>query len=211
LSNNELEWYQPDDILVSDGTLKLRAQERTITAWDGTVYDYTSGVITTGRESSDKTLPAKFLFQYGFAEIRARVPKGKGLWPAFWLLPATHESRPEIDVIEILGDEPNIAHMNYHYLNFLGSRIDVGDSWAGPDFSAGWHTFAVDWQPQHIVWYIDGVERWRFTNAAWISAEPMYLIANLAVGGDWPGAPNASTPFPSYFEIDYIRVWSWVN
>ena len=207
-SSNELEWYQPDDVLVNGGTLQLRAQERRITAWDGTVYDYTSAIITTGRETSDNSLPPKFLFQYGYAEIRCRVPKGRGLWPAFWLLPATHESRPEIDVMEILGHDPTEAHLNYHYVRADGRRGDGGFDWIGPDFSAGWHTFAVDWQPNIIIWYVDGIERWRFTEAKHISSEPMYLIANLAVGGDWPGAPDASTPFPSYFEVDYIRVWA---
>ena len=211
LGNNELEWYQPDDVLVCGGTVKLRAQRREITAWDGTTYDYTSGMITTGRESSDKTLPAKFLFQYGYAEIRARIPMGKGLWPAFWLLPATHISRPEIDVMEILGDEPNTVHMNFHYLNADESRGDSGKVWTGTDFFTGWHTIAVDWQPDYIIWYVDGIERWRFMDAARVPSEPLYLIANLAVGGDWPGSPDASTPFPSYFEIDYIRVWTREN
>jgi beta-glucanase (GH16 family) len=206
-SNNELQWYQPDDVLVSNGTLKLRAQERTITASDGNTYQYTSGVITTGRNTSDTSLPAKFVFQFGYAEIRARIPSGKGLWPAFWMLPDTHNSKPEIDVMEILGDEPNTIHMHFHYLNSDGKRDNRGLSWAGPDFSADWHTFAVDWQPDAIIWYVDGIERWRYTDPVYIPTEPMYLLANLAVGGDWPGAPDSSTPFPSYYEIDFARVW----
>ncbi|UCF98300.1 MAG: glycoside hydrolase family 16 protein [Spirochaetaceae bacterium] len=207
-SSNEIQWYQADDVLVSNGTLKLRARERSVTAWDGSEYNYTSGIVTTGRETSDKSLPAKFLFQYGYAEIRCKVPKGQGLWPAFWLLPATHESRPEIDVMEILGHDTTELNMNYHYLTTLGLRGDDGYDWFGPDFSEGWHTFAVDWQPHVIIWYVDGVERWRFTDSKHISHEPMYLIANLAVGGDWPGDPDETTPFPSYFEIDYIKVWA---
>jgi beta-glucanase (GH16 family) len=208
LSSGELQWYQPDDVLVEDGMLRLRAQERTISeTWLGLSFDYTSGIVTTGRDTSDKTAPARFLFEYGYAEIRARVPRGQGLWPAFWLLPASHESRPEIDVLETLGHEPEVAHFNYHYLFEDGSRGDEGKTWTGPDFSADWHVFAVDWQPDVIIWYVDGIERWRFTEADRISSEPMYLLLNLAVGGDWAGAPDEYTIFPSYFEIDYVRVW----
>ena len=75
------------------------------------------------------------------------------------------------------------------------------------DFSANWHTYAVDWEPNVIIWYVDGIERLRYTDTTRIVKKPMYLIANLAVGGDSPGAPDASTSFPSYYEIDYIRVW----
>ncbi len=66
----------------------------------------------------------------------------------------------------------------------------------------------MDWQPSAIVWYVDGVEHYRYTNASHIPAENMYLLLNLAVGGDWPGTPNSSTVFPAVFEVDYARVWS---
>src|SRR5206468_3266630 len=117
------------------------------------------------------------------------------------------ESRPEIDAMEMLGDSTNVQHMNFHYVRPDGRRGDAGLTWTGPDFSAGWHTFGVDWEPSAIVWYVDGVERWRFTDASVIPHESMYLLANLAVGGSWPGAPDGSTPFPSSFDVDYIRVW----
>jgi beta-glucanase (GH16 family) len=207
LGNNELEWYQPYNVSVSNGVLKLRAQEQTINASDGITYHYTSGMVTTGRSTWDTSAPTRFVFQYGYAEMRARVPGGQGLWPAFWMLPDTHNSRPEIDVMEILGHEPDVLHMNFHYLYDDGSRGDSGTDWKGPDFSADWHTFGVDWQPDAIVWYVDGIERWRYTDVAHIPSQPLYLLANLAVGGDWPGPPDEMTPFPSFFEIDYVRVW----
>jgi beta-glucanase (GH16 family) len=75
----------------------------------------------------------------------------------------------------------------------------------GPDFSAGFHAFAAEWKPGEVIWYVDGVERGRST--AGVPAEPMYLIANLAVGGDWPGNPESTTTFPGVMEIDYIRVY----
>ncbi len=206
-SSGELEWYQPDDVLVSNGTLKLCAQKRTISASDGKTYDYTSGMVTTGRNTSDMTAPARFVFQFGYAEIRAKVPSGQGLWPAFWMLPDDNTSRPEIDVMEILGHEPDTAHMHIHYLNSDGSYGSGGSTWTGPDFSADWHTFAVDWQPNAVIWYVDGIERWRYMDTANILTKSMYLLINLAVGGDWPGPPDSSTPFPSYYEIDHVRVW----
>ncbi len=105
--------------------------------------------------------------------------------------------------MEILGDTTNVQHMNYHY-----SGGDAGATWTSPDdFSANYHIFGVDWEPGAITWYVDGVERYRFTNTAYISNEPMYVLLNLAVGGDWPGSPDASTVFPNYFDVDYVRIW----
>lgn len=205
--NQELQWYLPGNLVVSDGTLKLRAVRSPVTASDGQTYPYASGMVTSGRSTSDTSRSPRFTFQYGFAEIRARLPRGQGLWPAFWLLPASHDSTPEVDVMEVLGHEPDRAHFTVHFNTDNGKR-QAGEEWTGPDFSAAWHTFGVDWGPQALVWYVDGLERWRYTDAARIPAEPMYLLANLAVGGDWPGAPDASTPFPSDYEIDYVRVWS---
>jgi beta-glucanase (GH16 family) len=206
ITNDELEWYQPDNVSLKNGALRLRAQQQQIDASNGNTYDYTSGMISSGRATSNTSRPAKFTFVYGYAEIRAKVPKGKGLWPAFWLLPADHDSRPEIDVMEIIGDEPHVVHLRFHY-RAAGDEGDVGESWSGPDFSADWHTFAINWQPEALVWYVDGVERWRYDDKAHIPSVPMYLLANLAVGGDWPGPPDAATQFPSDYLIDYVRVW----
>src|SRR5438445_576325 len=87
---------------------------------------------------------------------------------------------------------------------FDGAKLESnGGSYKGPDFSADFHIFAVDWQPNEIVWYVDGTERFRSNKG--IPAMPMYVIANLAVGGDWPGNPDATTRFPGYMDIDYIR------
>jgi len=207
-SGNELEWYQPSDVLVSSGTLKLRAQKRTVTSVAGKVYNYTSGVVTTGKEAWADPAGDKFAYQYGYAEIRARVPKGAALWPTFWLLASDQAWPPEMDIMQTIGQDPTVNNMNVHYTNSDGSFGSSNGDWTGPDFSAGWHTFGLDWQPNALLWYVDGVERRRYTDAAFIPKEPMYLILNLAVGGDWVGAPDASTVFPSYFEVDYARVWS---
>jgi beta-glucanase (GH16 family) len=123
------------------------------------------------------------------------------------MLPVSYESRPEIDIMEILGHQTTTQNMAYHYLKPGGALGDSSADWMGPDFAADWHTFAVDWRPEAIVWYVDGVERWRYADRATISSEPSYLLLNLAVGGDWPGPPDGSTPFPSTLDVEYVRVW----
>lgn len=208
ISNNELEWYQPDDVLVSDGLLRLRARPHIVEASNGITYQYTSGMVSSGRGSSDLSAPAGLVIRYGYVEIRAKLPAGRGLWPAFWLLPDNNTSKPEIDVLEVLGHSPDTVHMAFHYRLPNGDADRAKYTWKGPDFSADWHIFALDWQPDKLAWYIDGVERWRYTEAAYIPSVPMYLLLNLAVGGDWPGAPDEKTIFPAYYEIDYVRVWS---
>jgi len=204
-SNHELQLYTGESALIDGGLLRLRADRQRMAGWNGKPYQYTSGMVMTGGRKGEK--PPGFTFTYGYAEARLRVPRGRGLWSAFWLLPVSYQSRPEIDVTEVIGLDTNVQNMHYHYATPSGSRRDPGSTWIGPDFAGEWHTFAVDWRPDAIVWYTDGVERWRFTDRAAISSEPMYVLLNLAVGGDWPGAPDASTPFPSSLDVDYVRIW----
>ena len=204
-SNGNLQWYLPDGVSVEDGTLRLIARAEDVAAPDGADYEDVSGIVTTGSDRDDG--PIGFSFEYGYVEARMRVPSGTGLWPALWMLPITHESRPEIDIMEVLGHAPNTVEMHMHVLDSSGERVSVGSEWTGPDLSAGWHTYAVDWSPDRVIWYVDGEERWRTSDPELVPAEPLYLIANLAVGGEWPGSPNPDTEFPAVFEIDYVRVW----
>jgi len=165
--------------------------------------DYLSGIIT----SYDS-----FKMTHGYVEARVKLPAGKGLWPAFWLL-NTHyvEDAPEIDVMEFLGDGTDTIYHTYHY-------FDITDGWQkistpsfetlGPNWTNSFHTFGLAWSPNQIVWYVDGVETRRITDNDYkIASQAMYLIANLAVGGNWPGAPDANTVFPAHYEIDYIRAY----
>jgi len=187
--DEEQEYYAPDGYQVAAGCLHLIARRQ---AEGG--KPYTSGMIASF---------GHFAQTYGWFEIRAKFPAGRGMWPAFWLLPTDEAWPPEIDVLEILGHQPRVVHMTNHWAD--GQHRQHGASWAGPDFSRDYHTFAVDWEPGLIIWYVDGVERSRST--AGVPTGPMYLIANLAVGGGWPGNPDAGTPFPGYMDIDYIRVY----
>ena len=195
--NKELQYYADDAFGVENGTLRIKAERRSV-EWYGKTYQYTSGAITSYQT---------FVQMYGYFEMRARIPKGKGLWPAFWLLPNRQAWPPEIDVLEMLGHEPFRAYMTFHWSEFDVHRSS-GGHYDGPDFSQDFHTFAVEWSPRRLIWYIDDVERRRHTNN-YVPAEPMHILANLAVGGSWPGSPDENTPFPSYFEIDYIRVYQY--
>jgi beta-glucanase (GH16 family) len=204
-TNNELELYTPNNVSFENGLLKFQARaQKPPTNWCGRYcrdYPYTSGMVMSGGNNFG-VLPL-FTFQYGYVEARIKVPAGKGLWPAFWLLPTTYNSLPEIDIMEILGDTPGDFHMNFH----PKTGKNFGCVYKGPDLSKDFHTYGVDWQAGYIAWYLDGVERCRYTGTG-IPAEKMYILLNLAVGGDWPGAPDAGTIFPADMFVDYVRVYA---
>lgn len=197
VNRNELQYYADDafDLVSLASYNRIKAEPREMGG-----RPYTSGALNTR---------GRFSFQYGYAEIMVKVPRGKGLWPAFWLLAEGDDWPPEIDVFEIIGDQPNTVYMTNHWKSPTGEHLSTQGIFTGPDFTAGFHTFAVDWRPGEVIWYVDGVERYR-TNQG-VPAEPMYLIVNLAVGGDWPGSPDASTPFPATMDIHYIHVYQRVQ
>jgi hypothetical protein len=157
--------------------------------WD---REYTSGVITS---------LGSFSQRYGVFEMRARSPKGKGLWPAFWLLNQNLDYPPEIDVMEIVAWDVFSFHTS-----IKGDRIDVGTTVTTPDLSADYHTYTVDWGPKETIFYLDDREVSRSPTPPDVN-KPMYVIANLAIGGDWAQTPDAETKFPAYFDIDWIRIW----
>ena len=186
------------------GQLRLTASRRPVRGQGGLTYPYRSGMISTGPRSNGRG--PKFSFRYGRAEMRAKIPVGRGLWPAFWLLPVDRRSRPEIDVMEIYGHDPGRLGMHFHWLDSSGAKRDRGKAYRNRRLAAGWHRFAIDWRPGRLTWLVDGVERWRFTGSA-VPRERMYLIANLAVGGDRAGSPTPSTRLPASLRIDHIKVW----
>ena len=199
--NGELQAYVPNAFSVKDGILSIEAK-RQRAFYDGKTRDYTSGMASTY---------GKFSQQYGRFEIRAKAPKGDGLWPAFWMLPLPLAWPPEIDILEILGHTPNEVHLTYHWGVSNETEEDLhsnGEVFKGPDFSEDFHVFAVEWSAEALVWFVDGVERHRVTDAANIPHQPMYVLMNLALGGGgWPGIVTEETPLPSRFDIDYVRVY----
>ena len=173
-------------------------------------YQYTSGAITTR---------SSFAQCHGYFEIRARLPRGRGLWPAFYLLPADGRWPPEIDVLEMLGHQPDLYYATTHW----GPNASAGKTKAErrearrqkqkqsfpiavPDTSADFHTYGVWWDSHDIVWYFDGAKAAQMPVPPGLDS-PMFMIANMAVGGSWPGPPDANTPFPSTMTIDRIRAY----
>jgi len=199
--NQELQAYVPDAFEVKGGILHIRAEQRP-RKYAGKDRPYTSGMMTTLE---------KFAQKFGRFEVRCRVPKGKGLWPAAWLLPQPLAWPPEIDILEILCHEPGKIYMTHHWMDAddkgKPKRGSDGGEWKGPDFSEDFHVFAVDWTPESIAWSVDGVERFRSIKHI-PQKLPMYVLLNLAVGGDWPGKPDERTVFPATFDVDYVRVWA---
>ncbi|HEY3899184.1 MAG TPA: glycoside hydrolase family 16 protein [Chthoniobacter sp.] len=191
-TNEELQAYAPENVIVRDGKLVLRAERA---KRDGMAF--TSGMVS----SHDK-----FSQRYGWFETRAKLPAGKGFWPAFWLLPQSRQWPPEIDIVEHKGSLLTHVWLTVHrpQPNTWRPKSD-GVEWTGPDFTADFHTFAVDWRPDRVVWYVDGLERHRWSGVA--DFGPMYVLLNLAVGGQWDGAPDAQTPFPAEMQVDYVRVY----
>jgi beta-glucanase (GH16 family) len=204
-SNDELEWYRPEQVSVAGGALRLTADRVPTHGSDGKNYDYRSGMVTTGPVSSSDS-EGKVSWTYGTVEARLRVPAGRGLWPALWMLPLTRESKPEIDILEVIGQDPRQALMHLHPRN-EGDAGGPGKThqMSGKTLADGWHTIRLDWQPERLTWFIDGEQVWHLTGSQ-VPDEPMYLVLNLAVGGVYPGPPDATTKFPATFEIDRIRV-----
>jgi beta-glucanase (GH16 family) len=191
-TNNERQIYAPENALVRDGLLVLRAERK---ARGG--FPFTSGMVASHE---------KFSQRYGWWEARMQLPRGKGVWPAFWLLPVTYQWPPEIDIMEHKGRIPDRIWMTLHLPQPGTWRSkSSGGEFAGPDFTAGMHTFAVEWEPNGLRWYVDGVLRHELRQAT--PDVPMYVILNLAVGGDWDGEPDAATVFPAEMQADWVRVY----
>lgn len=200
--NNEWEFYSDSNVgpnpFRQDGKMHIQAQPAPPGS-NPLNLPYTSGVLTTLNT---------FCQLYGYFEVRAKLPKGRGLWPAFWLLPASGSYTSELDVFEVLGDNPSVLYATTHgSTDGLWSsnlkRIDV------PDTSATFHTYGVDWEPDNVTYYMDRRVIAVSPTPASMNT-PMYLIVNLAVGGpgSWPGAPDGGTAFPAELVIDYVRAYS---
>jgi beta-glucanase (GH16 family) len=202
-SNDELEWYRPEQVTVRDGVLRLTAERHPYDASDGRTYGFRSGMVTTGPPSEDAG--AKVAITYGTVEARVRIPAGRGLWPAVWLLPANRESRPEIDLLEAIGQQPGEVILHLHPADRDADSPSRRVPLSGADLAAGWHTVGMSWSPGRLVYLLDGRAVWTLTGDQ-VPSQPMYLVLNLAVGGAYPGSPDDSTRFPATFEIDYVRM-----
>jgi MYXO-CTERM domain-containing protein len=195
--NGELQAYVDDAFAVQNGILAIVGDKRTA-SYAGQTFQYASGVLCSVLEQT-----------YGYFEARLKVPAGQGMWPAFWLLGKNGSTGVnEVDIHEILGHQPSTVYMTVHWGTDYGvGHQSDGSSWPGPDFSADFHTFGLEWNSDAIIWTIDGVEHKRHTGAG-VPQVDMYIILNLAIGGTWPGAPDGTTAFPGLYQLDYVRAYS---
>jgi beta-glucanase (GH16 family) len=196
----EQQWYQSKNVSVSDGLLHLTAKKESVNG-----FPYTSGMVTTGPLEKNAGQKNNFAFKYGYVEARVKVPKGQGLWPAFWLLPADGTGPPEIDLMEVLGNDTKTSYATVHWALDQASKsmTTIHDT----DFADGFHTVGIRWNKNAIEWFYDGQRVKRFVGTDQIPHEQMFLLANLAVGGEWPGNANSTTPFPADYQVDWVKVW----
>ena len=209
--NNELEYYTTSTSNVyqdGQGHLAITARRENPANYQchyGTCQ-YTSGRILTAD---------KFSQTYGRFEASIKIPKGQGIWPAFWMLGGNNwPTTGEIDIMENIGSTPNTVYGTVHGPGYSGSAGVGGNRTIGSALGDGFHTYAVDWSPNLIVWYLDGSEYFRVTPSningnTWVFDHPFFMILNVAVGGYWPGNPDGSTVFPQTMLVDYVRVSAW--
>jgi beta-glucanase (GH16 family) len=188
--NNELQYYKKNNIKIIDEILHIVGKKESYKE-----HHYTSGQINTLNKKHIK---------YGRIEIRAKHPAGKGFFPAIWLLPVDQsKGLPELDIFEVIGNDPLQVYMVHHTGTVDNINSSYDTLWI-EDYNK-FHVYALEWDENEIRWYVD--DTLGFSSRKGIPNEPMYLIINLAIGGDWPGEPNEFTPFPSSFEIDFVKIY----
>lgn len=210
--NHELQYYTASPrnaYLDGQGHLVIEARQEADAGpcWNDKPCAYSSArLLSAGKVS----------FTYGKVEARIRVPAGKGIWPAFWSLGEGPEPWPqagEIDILEYVGQTPNHAYGTVHGPGYSGAKGHGKPFVAKAPIADDFHVFSVIKRPNEIAWQVDGVEFHRVTpdtmpvGGRWVFERPFFLILNLAIGGDWPGSPDASTAFPARMLVDWVRIY----
>jgi beta-glucanase (GH16 family) len=203
--NGEQEWYinanyAPTAAVkpwtVADGVLTLTAAPASSTISNLiNGYTYTSGEVNTFHSFSQ---------EYGYFEMRAQLPAGQGFWPAFWLLPSSGAWPPELDIMEVLANNPSVLYTTAHTAE-LGYHTQQGQANTVADTSVGYHTYGLDWEADYVTWYFDGQQIFRVATPADMH-QPMYILANLAAGGYWPGSTDGVST--ARMNVDYIRAFA---
>ncbi|CAM1371632.1 glycoside hydrolase family 16 protein [Tenacibaculum xiamenense] len=203
--NNELQYYTNDEknVTVQNGVLIISAEKE-----DFNGSGYTSARIKT-QGLFDQT--------YGRFEARIKMPYGQGIWPAFWLLGSNIDTVGwpqcgELDIMEFRGQEPTVIHGSMHGPGYsAGESVTKSYTLENDRFDTGFHVFGIEWGPDYVNYYVDNVLYNQITRedvtGEWVFDQPFFIIINLAVGGDFLGAPDASTVFPQRMLIDYVRVY----
>jgi beta-glucanase (GH16 family) len=206
--NNEMEYYtaRTNNLRIEDGKLVIEAVHE-----DYQGKPYTSGRLLTQGKSS---------WTYGLFEARIKIPRGQGIWPAFWMLGTSITTNPwpncgEIDIMENIGREPGTIHGTVHGPGYSGAN-GIGKPVSLPAnavMADDFHIFAVDCEPGSVTWFLDGKKYFSITpaslppNTRWVFDKPKYLLLNLAVGGFWPGYPDQTSTYPQRMVVDYVRVY----
>jgi len=211
--NNELQYYTSRDInsYIENGKLVIQGLKETFTGPEGT-RDYTSARLRTLNKGD---------WKYGRLEIKALLPYGQGIWPAIWMLPTDWvyggwAASGEIDIMEMVGHENNTVHGTLHYGGNWPDNVQSGTSFILGEgtFSGDFHIFTIEWEDGEIRWYVDGIHYQ--TQTQWHSSDHgfpapfdqrFHLLLNVAIGGNWPGSPDATTVFPQEMLVDYVRVY----
>jgi beta-glucanase (GH16 family) len=213
--NQELESYtsRTQNIQIQNGNLVITALQENYTGTDGIARNYTSARLKTQN---------LFTQAYGRFEARIKIPKGQGIWPAFWMLgnDISQNGWPkcgEIDIMENIGREPGIVHGSLHGPSSVAHTSDSASTVSlppGKNYSDDFHIYAIQWEPGAVRFYVDSDNYATLTQAQWpvggqwVFDHPFFMIMNVAVGGVWPGSPDASTQFPQQMLVDYVRVYS---
>lgn len=197
--NDEIECYEPQAVILNKGICTLQASQGATTC--GGTHNWISGAITTNST-----------FKHGYFESRIQVPRGGGLWPAFWIM--SNDSRNEWDILEI-PDTTNIIYEYPHHvdnstLRFVSGQ-NGGDSQytaaeGAPDPYSGYVVYGLQWTSTDVTYWVNGVMTEHFAING-CGDSNMWVALNLAVGGSWPGPPNASTPNPARMNVDYVRIY----
>jgi beta-glucanase (GH16 family) len=211
--NHELESYtaRPSNVQVAGGNLVITAIKEDYTGADGIARHYSSARLQT---------KGLFSQQYGRFEARIKIPRGQGVWPAFWMLgndidTAGWPACGEIDIMENIGKEPAMIHGTLHAPNYPPEGYSAAYTLPnGQVFADGFHVFAAEWEPQQIRLYVDDNLYATATQSgspqptSWpFNGQPFFVLLNLAIGGDWPGPPDDMTQFPQQMLVDYVRVY----
>jgi beta-glucanase (GH16 family) len=209
--NGELQYYRAENATVQNGTLRITAREESFGG-----LDYTSARMRTIDKGD---------WKYGRFEIRARLPTGKGLWPAIWMLPTDHAygvwaASGEIDIMEMRGRVSNVVQGTIYFGRSFPDQQNSTGLFTLPngDFTTDFHVFALEWDPWELRWFVD--DTMYQTRRDWFSENGSYpapfdrdfhLLLNVAVGGNYDGPPDATTQFPQVMEVDYVRVFRALN
>jgi beta-glucanase (GH16 family) len=215
--NNELQYYtnRAENSYIENGCLVIQALKEHYTGTEGT-REYTSARLRTYRKGD---------WKYGRFDIKAKLPYGKGLWPAIWMMPSESKyggwaACGEIDIMELVGHEPNKVYGTLHYGGGWPNNASSGKSYSlsQGNFADDSHLFTIEWDTTQIRWYVDDIffqsqTQWYTANASYPAPfdQYFYLILNVAVGGNWPGDPDNTTVFPQKMIVDYVRVFKKIK